>query len=159
MEQSIELMVGIVFFVLGLSYMLRADDWTVALDHIQKKGRRASLTIGSILIFWGSFLLAFHWVWQGLPILATIIGLILTVKGTVYLLFPSWLSAKITILERHNLNSAFRISGFLTIIVALVILYGWWKVAYPSPLAYEKGPHYQTTGEGKLAQSLKIQLR
>lgn len=95
MEQAVLYMAGIGFSVLGLSYLLRADTWDAWLQAAAARGQQASLVFGSVNLLLGSFILAFHPVWTGLPTVLTVIGLLTLLKGSIYLLFPGWLPIKL----------------------------------------------------------------
>lgn len=122
---GIQLMTGILLLVLGLSYLIRADDWFVFFSHLQKKGRRGSLLTGLFTLLTGGFIVSFHWVWQGMAIFVTLTGLLLLLKGTVYMLYPNWLPVKLATLERHNMKKIIRFTGIALIILASAILYEW----------------------------------
>ncbi len=122
MEQAVELTAGISFLILGFSYLFRAADWAAWFEHIQKQERRASLTIGTVNVLVSAFITGFHWIWQGMAMILTIIGLIAVTKGVIYLLFPRWLPAKLVILVPHY-NPLLRFSGILLILITLSILY------------------------------------
>lgn len=101
MEQAVPFMAGASFLVLGLSYLFNSGDWIAWIAHLQKQERRGSLTIGMINLLIGGFILGFHWQWEGLALVLTIIGVLATIKGTVYMLFPSLLPRLLEGLEPH----------------------------------------------------------
>ncbi len=122
MEQAVEIMTGISLLAVGLSYLLRAKDWVIWLDAVRGQGRRASLSLGGMCILIGSFIAGFHWVWNGVAMIVTITGVIFLIKGFVYMLFPGWLPAKITMLIPHC-QGLLRVSGIMLIALALFVLY------------------------------------
>jgi len=127
MAYSIELMTGICFLMLGLSLLIRFPDWVDLLVDIQKKGRTASLSYGMLNLLLGSFVVAFHWVWDGIAMLVTIIGLIMLLKGFVYMLFPGYLPAKFAmIIPRYN--NLIRVAAVLMAIIGGVLLYDCWAI-------------------------------
>lgn len=121
MEQSIQLMAGVCFLVLGLSYMLRPKDWIAWVDNLQSKGRRGSLSLGIFVLVLGSFIVAFHPVWQGIPLVLTLLGILATIKGTMLVLFPGWLPAQ---LEKgsNNLQLLLKIKALLTMMLGVALL-------------------------------------
>lgn len=121
MEQSIQLMAGICFLVLGISYMMRPKDWISWLDNLQSKGRRGSLSLGIFALVFGSFIVAFHPVWQGIPLLLTLLGLLAIIKGITLVLFPGWLPAQ---LEKGalNLELLLKIKALLTMMLGAALL-------------------------------------
>lgn len=126
MEQSIEIMAGISFLALGLSYLLRTQDWVVWLGSLQRQGRSMSLTTGAISILIGSFIIGFHWNWKGWAMILTIIGVLATIKGFIRLLFPGCLPAVLARFSAH-MNPILRFSGLVLVLLALGILYPVWQ--------------------------------
>jgi uncharacterized protein YjeT (DUF2065 family) len=124
MEQAVEFMLGITFTILGLSYVVRTSAWISWLEHLKGEHRRGSLPIGIACLLTGTFIVSFHWVWEGLPLLTTAIGVLCIIKGAIYLLFPQWLPIKIKILE-NNFTPILRVSGILVMIIGLIVLNNW----------------------------------
>lgn len=142
---DIQLMTGIVFLVVGLSYLIRAGDWFVLLDHLQKKGRYGSLLTGVILLFTGSFIISFHWIWQGMAVIVSLTGVILVLKGAICLLYPYWLPAKLARLEHYNLTGMIRIAGIVLIILSGFILYSWSDGGISSNHSFTFEPPFRKT--------------
>src|SRR6056297_3006531 len=88
MEQAVELMTGIVLLVLGISFLLRAPDWSGWFEDVRMDKAYRALPIGCFTILLSSFMVAFHPVWSGFFMLVTVIGLLGILEGCVYLLFP-----------------------------------------------------------------------
>lgn len=101
MEQAVAFMAGSCFLMLGLSYLVNSGDWIAWIAHLQKQERRGSLTIGTINLLIGSFILGFHWHWGGPGLALTAAGVLATLNGTVYMLFPSLLPRVLEWLEPH----------------------------------------------------------
>lgn len=121
MEQAVQFMAGISLLLVGLSYLLRADDWKKWLTKAEKDGRHASLVFGSINVLIGSFIVAFHHVWEGIPLILTIIGIIAVFKGAVYILFPQWLPTKLKYLSK-NIKPILRVSGLILAVIGVLLL-------------------------------------
>lgn len=130
MEQAVEIMAGISLLAVGLSYLFRPKDWAVWLEAVREQDRSASLSFGMISILIGSFIAGFHWVWDGMAMIVTIIGVIFIIKGSVYMLFPGWLPAKITMLMPRY-NPLLRVSGIVLIALALAVLYPLYQAIKP----------------------------
>ncbi len=92
MEQSVEIMAGVSFLILGLSLLLNVHDWVDWFESVRIGGRRVSLILGMMHLFFGSLLVALHWVWSGWEMLLTVIGVWAMAEGTLYLLFPGCLA-------------------------------------------------------------------
>lgn len=118
---AVQVMAGICFIFLGISFMWRVEDWIGWITNLQGKGRRGSLTIGMLALLFGSFIVAFHPVWQGVPLLLTLLGVLAIIKGVVLLLFPGWLPDK---LERNapHIKMIFKIKALLAVTLGAALL-------------------------------------
>jgi MFS family permease len=128
MEHAVAFMIGISALTLGVSFMVRWRDWVGLVREIRERGRPASLVIGYLHLFLGTFIVSFHWKWHGLPLLLTLIGVKGIVEGCIYMLFPGVVPA---IMKWYGLHARalFSISGLLTVIIALVVLDEWQHIA------------------------------
>lgn len=126
MEQAVALMAGISFLVLGLSYFFNADDWIAWIAHLQKQERRESLTIGMINMLIGSFILGFHWQWTGIGLLLSFIGIAATIKGTTYMLFPSFLPNVLRYLEPYC-RTVLLYASMVLVSIGMAALVEWWQ--------------------------------
>ncbi len=88
LTRAVEVFVSINLIVLGASTLLRPADWRAFLEHLQSKGTAASLIVGLIGVGVGSFIVAFHNIWGGVPTIATVYGWAALLKGTFQALFP-----------------------------------------------------------------------
>ncbi len=129
MDQAIELMVGVSIFLLGLSCLLRTGVWASWLRQIEHKGRYFSLILGSFSVMLGSLILGFHWIWSGLPMLTTLVGAAILLKGVIYVLFPNWLHSKLLRLSK-NYKTLLRAWAIVLLFISIPILYTWWEVSF-----------------------------
>lgn len=121
MEHALELMAGICFLALGISSVWRAEDWIHWAKNQQAKGRNGSLSLGMIALLFGSFILAFHPVWQGLPLVLTLLGVLAIIKGCMMLAFPGWLPGQLERLFPH-LKLIIKIKGALLMLLGAALL-------------------------------------
>lgn len=128
MEQAVLLMAGISFSILGLSYLFRAKEWNRWLEHIEQRGSHSSLAFGGMNLLIGSFIVAFHPVWQGVPAILSILGIFAIAKGASYLLFPCYLPAKAGYIHRSE-KPLFQISGAVFLLLAGLLLNEWFVQA------------------------------
>lgn len=128
MEQSIELMTGIVLLVLSLSFLLRAEDWAAWCDNVRQRDRFHALPIGMFALSLSAFMVAFHQVWEGFFLLVTVIGLLGIVEGMFYLLFPGSLRGILSVMSTRY-KPILRFYGLVMAGLAVVILKQWWDIA------------------------------
>lgn len=124
MEQAVAFMVGVSYLALGASLFLCWEDWSAWLKRLRAQGRTAALSIGALHLAVGTFILGFHWKWEGLPLLLTLLGVKAVMEGYLYTLCPNTMLAMLKWCEpRHRM--LLRISGLLTIVIAALVLCEW----------------------------------
>ncbi len=121
MEHAVQLMAGMSFVLLGLSYLLRTADWIEWMAQLQGKGRRGSLSLGVLAVMFGSFVLAFHPVWQGVPLILTLLGVLALIKGSMMLYFPGWMPGQLERLSPH-FKRIIQIKAALVLVLGIALL-------------------------------------
>ena len=121
MEHAVQMMAGITFTALGVSYLIKTADWIGWLAALQAKGRNGSLSLGVAAVVLGSFILAFHPVWQGVPLVLTLLGVLAVVKGSMLLLFPGWMPGQLARFSDH-FRRIIRIKATLTLALGVALL-------------------------------------
>jgi hypothetical protein len=117
MEQAVAFMAGVNFLVLGLSYFFNSGDWIAW-----------SLTIGMINLLIGGFILGFHWKWEGIALVLSVAGVLATINGTIYMLFPNFLPDVLEWQEPHC-RTILLVASIILIAVGLTSLCEWWQLA------------------------------
>ena len=123
MEIAVEKLTALFFFVTGLSHIVQSRVWVRFFIMLREKGEVGSFFNALIHFPMGAFIVAFHNVWHGFPaILVTIIGWGLTIKSTIYFLFPrQGLKMLGTISEERAWQ--FVVAGIFSVLLAGVIFY------------------------------------
>lgn len=121
MEHAIEFMTGIVLLVLGLSFLLRVQDWSAWFEDVRQDGQHRALPIGCFVLALGAFMVSFHQVWSGFFLFVTVVGVLGIIEGSFYLLFPGSLRSVLSALQPHY-KCMLRSFGIAMILVALLIL-------------------------------------
>lgn len=121
MEHAVAFMAGTSFLVIGLSLLFRPGAWMDWLDAVGKEGERAAITIGMIEILLGGLIVGFHWKWEGLPLVLTIIGVLAMLEGAFYLLFPGMLGVILKWMKPYW-RRMMPLGGIITIALAGAIL-------------------------------------
>jgi hypothetical protein len=99
MELAIQKLAIVAFFVIGLSHIFQPRAWAQFFIDIREKGVTGAFISAFIHFPLGALIVAFHNVWQGAPMILTIIGYSLLFKSFVYFVFP-----------KHALKSLSRVS-------------------------------------------------
>lgn len=125
MELAVEFIAGISFLVIGLSCVIHTDDWLAWMNEIAQAGRHKAVAIGSLGFFVSAVIVGFHPVWNGMPALLTLVGVLGMLEGALYLLCPGALKPIVGFFTARK--QFMRIICLLWLFVALAILYGWWQ--------------------------------
>src|ERR1044072_8959996 len=89
MEISVQELTAIFFLVTGLDPIPQPRVGVQFFIMVREKGEVGSFINAFVHFPLGAFIVAFHNIWHGLPgLIVTIIGWGLTIKGTIYFLFP-----------------------------------------------------------------------
>lgn len=99
METSVEKLVAISFLVTGLSHLLQPQAWAEFFIMLREKGETGSFLNGLLHFPLGAFIVSFHNVWHGWPLVVTLMGWSLVMKSLFYLTFP-----------KHGLRALARVS-------------------------------------------------
>ncbi|MFG0328413.1 MAG: hypothetical protein ACF8PN_00820 [Phycisphaerales bacterium] len=85
---AVQIFFALQLLVVGMSHMIQPGAWVSFFIRVRERGEAGVLQIGLLTLFVGAFIVAFHNIWQGLPIVLTIFGWIQLIKGVVYLAAP-----------------------------------------------------------------------
>ena len=88
MEASVEKLTALFFLVFGLSHIFAPRAWVEFFIMLREKKEVGSLLNGYVHFPLGAFIVAFHNVWHGIPMIVTIIGWGLVLKSTLYFISP-----------------------------------------------------------------------
>lgn len=89
MEEGIQLFALIHLTTMGVSHVLRPKVWIDFFVRLREWGEPAVFAVGFLSLIFGSIVVAFHNVWQGIPLLVTVFGWLHVAKGLVYFAFPA----------------------------------------------------------------------
>ena len=88
MERAVEGFLAVCFFSVGLSHALQPLAWVEFFVWLRGIGRCGVFIEGLLTLNCGALVVAFHNVWTGLPVVVTLIGWGMVVKGTVRIAAP-----------------------------------------------------------------------
>jgi uncharacterized protein YjeT (DUF2065 family) len=122
METAIEKLAVISFFVIGLSHIFQPRAWAQFFIDIREKGETGSFIVAFIHFPLGALIVAFHNVWQGIPLILTVIGCGWILKGFIYFVFPGF---ALKVLSRVSLEKSreFVVGGFILLGIGGLLLY------------------------------------
>ena len=121
-ETSVEKLTALFFFVTGVSHIVQPRAWIRFFVMLREKGEVGSFLNALVHFPLGAFIVAFHNVWHGLPLIVTLIGWGLTVKSTIYFVFPRY---GVRMLGTISLERSwhFVVAGIFSVLLAAVIMY------------------------------------
>lgn len=110
---------AVFYFVCGLSLLVNPENW---MQFMQKSMEKDKTILGIISALLGSFLVAFHNIWEYSPILiTTLISWCALIKGIILLTCPDCL---FNLVKKINPGKCFlRWEGLFSVILAGVIYY------------------------------------
>lgn len=118
---SIQLFVAINVFIIGLSHLIQPRIWIEFFEYLHSKGNVGNIFNAMISLGMGSIVLSFHFIWTWPMILVTLYGLLLTLKGFIYLIAPSVGLKSIGSINQSS--KKFRWVGLVMIILSLMLGY------------------------------------
>jgi hypothetical protein len=122
MEEAIEKLAVISFFLIGVSHIVKPKVWVDFFIAIREKGEIGAFINAFIHFPLGALIVAFHNVWQGIPMILTVIGYGLLIKGFINLVFPK---IGLKTLDRVSFEKSrgFVVAGIFSVGLALLFLY------------------------------------
>ena len=122
METSVEKLTAICFLVTGLSHIFQPRVWVRFFILLREKQEVGSFLNGLVHFPLGAFIVAFHNVWHGLPMIVTIIGWGLVIKSTIYFVFPRHGMRMLATISMER-SWHFVVAGVFSVALAGVIFY------------------------------------
>ena len=89
MEIAIERFVALSIVVIGLSHLFQPRMWVDFFVMLRAKGDAGVALVAFTSFPIGALIVSFHQVWEGLPMIVTILGWGWTIKGALYFIFPA----------------------------------------------------------------------
>lgn len=129
MIAGIERLTALAFIITGLSHITAPRAWARFFIDMREKGEIAGFLNAYVHIPLGLLILAFHPVWSGPGLLVTLIGCALTLKGTLYFLWPSLALRSMAHLREDN-AWRFRVAGVPAVLLGLIV--GWIALGRPA---------------------------
>jgi uncharacterized protein YjeT (DUF2065 family) len=122
MELAITKLTIIFFFVTGLSHIFQPRVWAQFFIDMRSKGEVGSFLNALLHFPLGVLIVSFHNVWHGIPLVLTLMGWGLVLKGLIYFLFPRH---GMKMLARVSIERAweFVVAGFFSIAISGLLLF------------------------------------
>jgi uncharacterized protein YjeT (DUF2065 family) len=128
MEAAVERLAALAFVITGLSHIMAPMAWVRFFLHIRAAGEAAGLLNAYVHMPLGLMIVAFHPVWSGPPLLVTLVGCGLTLKGALYFMWPQLADRSMAMVSEERAGR-FRIAGFAALMLGLAM--GWIALGQP----------------------------
>jgi hypothetical protein len=122
-ERSVEILAIILIGVVGLSHLLQPKAWVEYFILLRSKGEAGAFVDGFVHLPLAGFIIAFHNVWSGIPVLLTLLGWAFLIKSLIRFCVPklgSRMMARVSF-ERYG---EVRGAGALLLVLAGLLSYG-----------------------------------
>ncbi len=122
MEIAVERLVAVCCLAIGLSHLLQPRAWAELFIRWREQGDVGVFYTALLHFPIGVFIVAFHNVWRGIPLVVTLLGWGWMVKGLLYFCYPKHGRR---MLDRVSLERAweFAIAGAVLLLLAALITY------------------------------------
>jgi hypothetical protein len=123
MERSVEVLAIILFGVLGLSHILQPKAWAEFFILLRGKGEAGAFVDGLVNLPLAGVIIGFHNIWSGIPIVLTLVGWGLLIKGLIRFCAPKLglrMMARVSV-ER---SWEFQVAGAGLVVLAGLLGYG-----------------------------------
>ena len=123
MERSVEVLATILLVVVGLSHLLQAKAWAEFFIFLRGRGEAGAFVDGFLNLPLGGLIVAFHNTWSGIPVVLTLLGWCLLLKGLIRFCAPKQglrMMARVSV-ER---SWEFQVAGALLVVLAGLLGYG-----------------------------------
>ena len=122
MGRSVEIVASILFGVIGLSHILQPNAWVEFFILLRGKGGAGAFMDGFLNLPLGAFIVGFHNIWSGIPVVLTLLGWGFLLKGLIRFCAPK---QALRMMARVSVERAweFQVAGTLLVILAGLLGY------------------------------------
>ena len=123
MERSVEVVAVILFGILGLSHILQPKAWAAFFILLCAKGEAGAFVDGFLNLPLGGVIVGFHNTWSGIPLVLTLVGWGLLIKGLIRFCAPK---QALRMMARVSLERSweFQVAGVGLVALAGLLGYG-----------------------------------
>ena len=123
MERSVEVLAIILFGILGLSHILQPKAWAEFFILLRGKGEAGAFVDGFLNLPLGGVIVGFHNTWSGIPLVLTLVGWGLLIKGLIRFCAPK---QALRMMARVSLERSweFQVAGAGLVALASLLGYG-----------------------------------
>ena len=123
MERSVEILAIILFGGFGLSHIVQPRAWAEFFILLHGKGESGAFVDGFLNLPLGAVIVAFHNTWSGIPLVLTLVGWGLVVKGLIRFCAPKQGLRMLAMVSLER-SWAFRVAGAGLVALAGLLAHG-----------------------------------
>ena len=90
MAESIAIFASINFAIIGLSHIVQSEAWREFFQQLHSLGKTGAFANGFFTLLMGSLIVSLHNVWNGVPVILTLVGWGYIIKSAIVFLNPEW---------------------------------------------------------------------
>jgi len=123
MERSVEVLAIILLGVVGLSHLLQPKAWAEYFILLRSKGEAGVFVDGFLHLPLAGFIIGFHNVWSGIPVVLTLLGWAFLIKSLIRFCAPK---LGLRMMARVSVERAweFQVAGAFLVVLAGLLSYG-----------------------------------
>ena len=123
MERSVEVLAIILLGVVGLSHLLQPKAWADYFILLRGKGEAGAFVDGFLHLPLAGFIIGFHNVWSGIPVVLTLLGWAFLTKSLIRFCAPK---LGLRMMSRVSVERAweFQVAGAFLVVLAGLLGYG-----------------------------------
>jgi len=123
MARSVEIVAVILFAVIGLSHILQPRAWVEFFILLRGKRETGAFVDGFLNLPIGAVIVGFHNLWSGIPVVLTLLGWGLLIKGVIRFCAPQH---ALRMMAQVSVERAwqFQVAGAILMVIAGVLGYG-----------------------------------
>jgi len=123
MGRSVEMLAVVLFGMIGLSHIVQPKAWVEFFILLRGKGEPGAFMEGFLNLPLAAFIVGFHNIWSGIPVVLTLVGWGLLIKSTIRFCAPK-LGVKLMGRVSMERSWEFQVAGAGLVFLAVVIGYG-----------------------------------
>jgi hypothetical protein len=123
MDRSVEVLAIILFGVIGLSHIVQPRAWAEFFILLRGNGEPGAFVDGFLNLPLGAVIVVFHNVWSGIPLVLTLVGWALLIKGLIRFCAPR-LALRMIARVSVERSWEFQVAGAGLVTLAGLIGYG-----------------------------------
>ena len=123
MERSVEVVAMILFGIIGFSHIVQPRAWVEFFILLRGNGEAGAFVDGFLNLPLGGVIVGFHNTWSGIPVVLTLVGWCLLIKGLIRFCAPK---QALRMMARVSVERSweFQVAGAALVVLAGLLGYG-----------------------------------